>query len=58
MYNSSTKVCIAKINKTTNLVMNSKYLAYWISNKIATNQMNNGLVIPFHDVNNYDASMD
>jgi hypothetical protein len=38
--------------------MNSKYLAYWISNKIATNQMKNGLVIPFHDVNNYDASMD
>ena len=26
--------------------------------KIATNQMNNDLVITLHDVNNYDASMD
>ena len=38
--------------------MNSKYSASWISNKIATNQMKNDLVIPFHDVKNYDASMD
>ena len=58
MYNPSTKVCIAKINKTSNLIMNSKYSASWISNKIGTNQMNNDLVILFHDVNNYDASMD
>ena len=38
--------------------MNFKYSASQISNKIATNQMNNDLVIPFHDVKNYDASMD
>ena len=38
--------------------MNSKYSASWISNKIATNQMNNDLVIPILDVKNYYASMD
>ena len=39
--------------------MNSQYISsFWISNKIATNQMNNDLDIPFHDVKNYDASMD
>ena len=58
MHNPSTKVCIAKVNKTTNLIMNFKYSASWISNKIATNHMNNDLAILFHDVHNYDASMD
>ena len=58
MYNPSTKVCIAEINKTSNLIMNSKYSASWISNKIETDQMNNDLVIPIHDVKNYYASMD
>ena len=38
--------------------MNFKYSASQISNKIATNQMNNDLVIPILDVKNYYASMD
>ena len=58
LYNPFTKVCIAEINKTTNLIMNFKYSASRISNKIVTNQINNDLVIPFHDVKNYYASMD
>ena len=42
----------------TNMIMNSNISASWIRNKNATNQTNNGLAIPLHDVNNYNASMD
>ena len=40
------------------LIMNSKYFGLVDSNKIATNQMSNDLVIPILDVKNYYASMD
>ena len=58
MCNPSTKVSIAEINKTSNLVMNFKYSTSWISNKIPTNQKNTDLVISILDVKNCYASMD
>ena len=41
-----------------NLILNFKNLSSYIGNKTGSNEMYIDLVIPFHDVKNYDVSMD